>query len=143
MDYHFTYTYIDKSVDVNIIFDEKYIAWFQGPQIASILGYSRSSGMYRMLEPYEKKTIRNIHRPGQRGGAQMMNLINEYGLYRLSVLSRRPEARMFQNWVYYEVLPAIREHRFEAYVANDEVMQQARKEIQCLTGVNPIPSVPL
>ena len=37
-----------------------------------------------------------------------VNLINEPGLYRLIMTSRKPEAEEFQYWVYHEVLPAIR-----------------------------------
>lgn len=36
---------------------------------------------------------------GQRGGAQMMNVINEPGLYSLVIRSRKPEARAFKRWI--------------------------------------------
>lgn len=45
---------------------------------------------------------------GKRGGARMMTIINESGLYALVLRSRKPEARKFAKWVTREVLPAIR-----------------------------------
>ena len=38
----------------------------------------------------------------------MLNLINEPGLYRLILTSRKPEAKAFKRWVIHEVLPALR-----------------------------------
>jgi hypothetical protein len=37
-----------------------------------------------------------------------MLVVNEPGLYRLIFTSNKPEAQAFQDWVYHEVLPAIR-----------------------------------
>ena len=107
MDKYFDFIFDSQNIDITV--DDKGVAWFQGPQIASILGYSHSPNMYKMLSPNEIMTVRNVNsHSGQRGGAQMMNLINEYGLYRLIASSRRPEAVEFQNWLYYQVLPSIR-----------------------------------
>lgn len=44
-----------------------------------------------------------------RSGEQKMLIVNEPGFYRLVMGSRKKEAVDFQNWVYHEVLPAIRE----------------------------------
>ncbi len=43
------------------------------------------------------------------------NCVNEFGLYRLIMSSRKPEAKNFQRWVFHEVLPSIRKHGY--YVA--------------------------
>ena len=45
---------------------------------------------------------------GQRGGAQSINAVNEFGVYALIMCSRKPEARAFQRWVFHEVIPSIR-----------------------------------
>ena len=66
--------------------------------------------MYRMLDPREK----GIRIVDTLGGNQEIVTINEYGIYRLIMLSRRPEAIEFQNWLYYQVLPSIR--RYGAYI---------------------------
>ena len=113
MDKHFDFVFGSQNIDVTV--DDNGTAWFQGPQIASILGYVLPSHMYRMLEANEIMTIRNVDgHSGQRGGAQMMNLINEFGVYRLIIASRRPEAKEFQQWLFYQVLPSIR--RYGAYI---------------------------
>ena len=44
------------------------------------------------------------------GGIQRMDFINELNLYRLIFQSRKPEAEAFQEWVFGDVLPAIRKH---------------------------------
>ena len=43
-----------------------------------------------------------------RGGARVVALISESGLYKLVMRSDKPEAREFQDWVTRVVLPAIR-----------------------------------
>ena len=42
------------------------------------------------------------------GGDQNMTIINEPGLYKVVLQSRKPEAKKFTRWVTHEVLPAIR-----------------------------------
>lgn len=42
------------------------------------------------------------------GGMQKLDFINEPNLYRLIFQSRKPEAEVFQEWVFAEVLPSIR-----------------------------------
>ena len=108
MDSHFDFLFKDKNIDVMI--DDNGVAWFQGPQVASILGYTHTTHMYRMLSPNEK----GVHNVDTLGGNQEIVAINEYGLYRLIALSRRSEAIQFQNWLYYQVLPSIR--RYGAYI---------------------------
>lgn len=44
------------------------------------------------------------------GRTQQADFINEPNLYRLIFQSRKPEAGVFQEWVFSEVLPAIRKH---------------------------------
>lgn len=47
-----------------------------------------------------------------------MKLISESGLYKLILRSDKPQARLFQNWVTRDVLPAIRKDG--AYVMGEE-----------------------
>ena len=120
MDKHFDFVFGSQNIDVTV--DDNGTAWFQGPQIASILGYTHVPHMYRMLEANEIMTVHIVDsHSGQRGGAQMMNLINEFGVYRLIIASRRPEAKEFQRWLFYQVLPSIR--LYGAYI--DEQTRQA------------------
>lgn len=43
------------------------------------------------------------------GGEQEVTTVNEAGLYRVIFRSNKPEAQVFQRWVFHEVLPAIRQ----------------------------------
>lgn len=44
------------------------------------------------------------------GGEQLVNFVNEDGLYDVILDSRKPEAKKFRKWVTSEVLPSIRKH---------------------------------
>ena len=39
-----------------------------------------------------------------------VNVVTEEGLYRLIFMSRKPEAKKFQRWIFHEVIPSIRKH---------------------------------
>lgn len=60
------------------------------------------------LDSFEKGVANADTLRNKRGGARMMTIINESGLYALVLRSRKPEARKFAKWVTREVLPAIR-----------------------------------
>ena len=44
------------------------------------------------------------------GRTQKTNVITEAGLYEVIFMSRKPEAKKFERWVFEEVLPSIRKH---------------------------------
>lgn len=54
----------------------------------------------------ESKNIKG--HSGKRGGAQFWNFVTEAGLYRLIFMSRKPEAKKIQRWIFHEVIPQIR-----------------------------------
>ena len=63
----------------------------------------------KSLDDDEKMTLRNSEgHSGQRGGAQMLNVISEAGLYTLLLRSNKEEAKPFRRWVTHEVLPTLR-----------------------------------
>lgn len=43
------------------------------------------------------------------GGNQEINIVNEPGLYALTLGSRKPEAKAFKRWITHEVLPTVRQ----------------------------------
>lgn len=128
MDNHFDFLFNNQHVDVS--FDGNGVAWFHGPQIASILGYSHSPNMYKMLSPNEK----GVHIVNTPGGNQEAVAINEYGVYRLIISSRRPEAVEFQNWLFGTVLPSIR--RYGAYIdpQTGEILERSPELIAALNA---------
>ena len=80
------------------------VTWFVIADIAQALGYDHVPHAIRILDDDEKE----VHKVDTLGGKQKMSVCNESGLYHLTLLSKRPEAKQFRKWVTSEVLPAIR-----------------------------------
>ncbi|RSZ61515.1 BRO-like protein [Corynebacterium hylobatis] len=74
--------------------------------VARILGYASAKDMTRNLDEDEK----GGHNLPTLGGAQIMTVITESGLYAAILRSRKVEAKEFKRWVTREVLPSIRRH---------------------------------
>ena len=89
---------------VRIITDEQGIAWFNAADVCAALGVANSRDALTRLDDDERGVI-STDTPY---GKQLMNAVNEPGLYSLILGSRKPEARRFKRWVTHEVLPAIR-----------------------------------
>jgi anti-repressor protein len=68
----------------------------------AILGLHRRA-LSRLDE--DEKGARSTH---TLGGEQSVSVVNEPGLYALTLGSRKPEAKAFKRWVTHEVLPSIR-----------------------------------
>lgn len=99
--------------------DENGDPWFVAKDVAIILGYRDAFNMVRMLDEDEKGT-RLVSTPS---GAQEMTVINESGLYAVTLRSERPEAKPFRKWVTADVLPTIRKtgsYTMLGYVPNPE-----------------------
>lgn len=94
--------------------------WFVAADVCSAIGLSQVTRALSRLDDDEKATLNNSK--GQAGqGAQVWNIINESGLYKLILRSNKPEAKKFTKWVTAEVLPAIRKTgRYEAHPASTE-----------------------
>lgn len=88
-----------RAVSVN---DEPY---FVGKDVAEILGYERPTDAVRKRVDPDDRGVAKMETPS---GAQEMTIINESGLYSLTLSSKLPKAKEFKRWVTAEVLPAIR-----------------------------------
>ena len=84
--------------------------WFVAKDIADILEIKNARDAVSGLDEDEKGTEK-IRTPG---GMQDMTIINEYGLYSLTLRSNKPEAKHFKHWITHDVLPAIRKTGFYA-----------------------------
>lgn len=83
--------------------------WFVAADVCRALELGNPTMSLSRLDDDEKMTINSTEgHSGQRGGAQMMNIVNEPGLYTLVLGSRKPEAKSFKRWITHEVIPAIR-----------------------------------
>lgn len=98
--------------------------WFVASDVCAALGYANTSkAVADHLDEDERMTLTTGYGHsdtsvsglttgetgvGKRGGARLLVIISESGLYALVMRSRKPEARKFAKWVTSEVLPAIR-----------------------------------
>jgi prophage antirepressor-like protein len=85
--------------------------WFVAKDVCDILEIGNPSDVMRRLDDDEKMTLDSIEsHSGQRGGAQQINVVNEYGLWQMVLGSRKPQAKEFKRWLTHEVIPAIRKN---------------------------------
>src|SRR5690606_11495076 len=80
--------------------------WFVGADIRRALGLVQNGKSYANIGD-DEKTMRDRVSLGMSPGRPVM-LISESGLYKIIMRSDKPEARVFQDWVTRDVLPAIR-----------------------------------
>ena len=79
--------------------------WWVLKDVCAVLGLAKPDRVAARLHQSEK----DAHPVSTPGGTQEMLIVNEPGLYRVIFRSDKPEAADFQNWVYHEVLPQIRQ----------------------------------
>lgn len=80
--------------------------WFIAADVCAALELGNSRQALTRLDVDEKGVILT----DTPGGKQEMATINEPGLYRLVMGSRKPEANAFKRWIAHEVIPSIRKH---------------------------------
>lgn len=90
--------------------------YFVASDICKCLDIKNTTQAVQRLDEDEKSMF-NI---GLSGGET--NLVNEYGLYNLILVSRKKEAKAFKRWITHEVIPTIRKHG--AYMTG-ETLEQA------------------
>ena len=111
-------TYTDpKFGTIRALSDEHGEPWFVAKDVCDVLGI-RTDTIRKILEADEVAET-NPNTIGVAGGHNPL-IVNEPGLYRLIIKSRKPEAKAFQRWVTHEVLPSIRKHG--GYMAGQERM---------------------
>ena len=93
--------------------------WFVARDVCNTLGYKNINGTIEKHVPEKYKKVLPIWYP--LGGNQKTVLINESGLYRLILRSKKKEAEPFVDWVTSEVLPQIR--KTGSYMATAEDLQ--------------------
>ena len=92
--------------------------WFVGADIATALGYSNvRDAIARHVDCDDKNTV--AFHDGIQGNPNK-TIINESGLYSLTLSSKLPQAKVFKHWVTAEVLPSIRRHGAYATVPTIE-----------------------
>lgn len=89
--------------------------WFVAADVCRVLEIGNPSQALTRLDADEKGII-SID---TRGGEQPMCIINESGLYALTITSRKPYAKKFRKWLTGEVAVSIRKHG--AYMTPDTI----------------------
>lgn len=79
--------------------------WFCLKDVCEILGIANPRDL--MAKQLDKQGVDKIYTLTD-GGKQQLVYVNEPNLYRVIFRSNKPEAKQFQDWVFNEVLPAIR-----------------------------------
>lgn len=98
--------------------------YFVASDICKCLDIKNTTQAVQRLDEDEKSMF-NI---GLSGGET--NLVNEYGLYNLILVSRKKEAKAFKRWITHEVLPSIRKH---GLYATDELLDNPDFLIEAIT----------
>lgn len=94
--------------------------WFVAVDACKALDLSNPSDILKRLDDDEKMTLSLTEgHSGKRGGAQMVNIVNEPGLYTLVLRSRKPQAKAFKRWITHDVIPSIRKHG--VYATSDTI----------------------
>lgn len=89
--------------------DDKGNPWFVGKVVAEALGYKNSrKAIIDHVDPEDKTTV-TIRDTGSNYKTQAV-VINESGLYSLTLASKLPQAREFKHWVTSVVLPSVRQN---------------------------------
>jgi len=105
--------------------------WFVANDVCEALGIYRTQ--IRRLDD-DEKGVRYMHTPG---GDQKILIINESGLYHLTITSRKDFAKRFRKWLTGDIAPTIRKHG--AYATQDfvekalldpDIMIQAMEQIK-------------
>ena len=78
--------------------------WFVAVDVCRGLEIANTADALGRLDE-DEKGIGSVDTPG---GKQRLAIVNEPGLYSLTLGSRKPEAKAFKRWITHEVLPSIR-----------------------------------
>ena len=94
--------------------------WFCLKDACDILGLKQP---VRVKERLNEKGVISIHTL-TKGGKQALIYVDEPNLYKAIMQSRKKEAEIFADWIFYEVIPSIRKY---GYYSN-EVSKISREE---------------
>ncbi|HCZ5923373.1 TPA: phage antirepressor KilAC domain-containing protein [Staphylococcus aureus] len=93
--------------------------WFPAIKVAEILGYTNPRDA--IARHTKQRGVVKHDVIDSLGRNQNKKFIDEGNLYRLITRSKLPQAEQFEEWVFEEVLPAIRKH---GLYATDNVIEQ-------------------
>jgi prophage antirepressor-like protein len=99
---------------------------FIAQQVCKILGYAKpQNAVAQHCDPEDVTKVEMLDRLNRK---QLVNCVNESGLYALIFGSKLPKAKQFKRWVTNEVLPAIRKQG--AYISDKLTYEEALKIVE-------------
>lgn len=126
-------TFNFNATSLRTLTDENGDPWFVAKDVCDILALENSRKATADLDLDEKNTV--TISDGIPGNPNK-TIINEPGLYKLIMRSRKPEAKKFQRWVTHEVLPSIRKHGIYATETTiDQILADPDFGIRLLTSL--------
>ena len=105
--------------------DEQGEPWWVAVDVCEVLSIQNARDAMSRLKEHQKG-VGTIDTPG---GRQRAWLVNEKGLYKLILTSRKPEAEAFQDWITDEVIPAIRKTG-QYHLTPEHVLENTRRPVQ-------------
>lgn len=94
--------------DINILWEDD-TPYFRAFEIANVLGMANVRETIRRFDDTDK-VVRHID---TNGGKQETLFLTECGLYKLLMISRKPNAKPFQKWVYDVIISIRRSGKYE------------------------------
>ncbi|MBN6739141.1 hypothetical protein JKG47_01000 [Acidithiobacillus sp. MC6.1] len=96
---------------IRVITDDAGEPWWVAVDVCRVLGLDNPTKALLRLDDDEKSQVIDPATLNNTQGTtinNLLNIINESGLYSLILTSRKPEAKSFQRWITHEVLPTLR-----------------------------------
>lgn len=111
--------------------------WFVAKDVCDCLQIQNPTMALRNLEDDEKMLVKfsslslieGVTNQSLNPG-QVVNVINESGVYALVIQSRKPEAKKFRKWFTSEVIPSIRERGSYVHVVEADTPESIRRKAE-------------
>jgi prophage antirepressor-like protein len=101
--------------------------------VAKVLGYSDPAKTISTKVEKEYKGLTRVVTPG---GIQSVTVLEKPGIYQLIFGSKLPSAKVFQKWVFEEVLPSIRKDgSYSVLVEEDEIKKDIKTECEVIATI--------
>lgn len=110
--------------------------WFVGKDVAKALGYGEGKSLPNAVANHVDEEDKGVIKMMTPGGEQNMTIINESGLYSLTLSSKLPEAKKFKRWITHDVLPALRKTGTYKIQENNKSSVSVQDGIVWIEGVS-------
>lgn len=131
------FTFAGTRIEVICVLSDA-IIWFLASTFALLLGYNSSNNHLSSKVSSENRreysTFKIPYTGTKINGRSMF--INERGLYEWALASNMPQAKLFQKWVYEDVLPELRQSGIYSLENASEEQRQQVGFIRSITGEN-------